>query len=102
MLYDEDTQFKENNITLYLSELEEYISLLITYMAYKKTDPSAPISTLNLEKMAQKEFDKGPQNVTFMINFRLNLQLPSTSSKKERKVKTSSPTPRTCIRRSKT
>ena len=36
MHYDEDTQFKENNVTLYLAELEEYISSLITYLAYKQ------------------------------------------------------------------
>lgn len=35
MQYDEDTQFNENNVTIYLSELEEYISLLITFMAYR-------------------------------------------------------------------
>lgn len=34
MQYDDDTQFRENNTTLYLSELEEYISSLITYTAY--------------------------------------------------------------------
>ena len=33
--YDEDTVFNENNVVLYLSELEEYISLFITYLAYK-------------------------------------------------------------------
>lgn len=35
MHYDDDTQFKENNVTMFLAELEEYISLLITYLAYK-------------------------------------------------------------------
>jgi len=35
MQYDDDTQFNENNVTMYLAELEEYISLMITYMAYK-------------------------------------------------------------------
>jgi hypothetical protein len=35
MHYDEDTQFNENNVTVYLAELEEYIAILITYMAYK-------------------------------------------------------------------
>ena len=35
MQYDEETQFNENNVTMYLAELEEYISLLITYMAYR-------------------------------------------------------------------
>lgn len=32
--YDETTQFNENNITNYLAELEEYISSLITILAY--------------------------------------------------------------------
>ena len=36
MQYDEETQFNENNVTIYLAELEEYISLLITYMAYQQ------------------------------------------------------------------
>ena len=35
MQYDDDTQFNESNVTMYLGELEEYISLLITYMAYR-------------------------------------------------------------------
>jgi len=34
MIYDNDTQFKENNTTSYLAELEEYIAMLITYTAY--------------------------------------------------------------------
>jgi hypothetical protein len=63
MQYDEDTQFKENNVTLYLAELEEYISLLITYIAYKQENPDAAISALSLEKMILKEFDKGQFNV---------------------------------------
>ena len=33
MEYDSEVQFNENNVTLYLSELEEYISNLITYLA---------------------------------------------------------------------
>jgi len=35
MQYDEDTVFNENNVTMYLAELEEYISLFITYLAYR-------------------------------------------------------------------
>jgi prenyltransferase beta subunit len=31
--YDADVHFNENNVTMYLSELEEYISSLITYLA---------------------------------------------------------------------
>jgi len=63
MQYDDDTQFNENNVTMYLAELEEYISLLITYLAYKQENPDAAISSLSLERMVQKEFDKGPTNV---------------------------------------
>ena len=67
MQYDEDTQFNENNVTLYLAELEEYISMLITYLAYKQENPDAAISSLSLERMVQKEFDKGPTNVIIYI-----------------------------------
>ncbi len=67
MHYDDDTQFKENNVTMYLAELEEYISLLITYLAYKQENPDAAISALSLEKMVQKEFDKGPVNVSLHL-----------------------------------
>lgn len=35
MHYDEETQFNENNVTHYLAELEEYIAILITFMAYR-------------------------------------------------------------------
>ena len=63
MNYDEETQFNESNVTYYLAELEEYISLLITFMAYKMENPDAAISSLSLEKMALKEFDRGPINV---------------------------------------
>lgn len=61
--YDEDTQFNENNVISYLAELEEYISLFITYLAYKQENPDAAISSLSLEKMAIKEFDKDKLNI---------------------------------------
>ena len=50
--------FNENNVILYLAELEEYISLFITYLAYKQENPDAAISSLSLEKMDVKEFDR--------------------------------------------
>lgn len=56
--YDESTVFNENNVVLYLAELEEYISLFITYMAYKAENPDAAIASLSLDRMAVKEFDK--------------------------------------------
>ncbi len=63
MHYDDETLFNENNVTFYLAELEEYIAILITFMAYKQSNPDAAISSLSLDKMALKEFDKGPINV---------------------------------------
>jgi len=39
MQYDEEVQFNENNVTLYLSELEEYVSQFITYLAQREKDP---------------------------------------------------------------
>lgn len=62
MLYDDATQFNENNVTSYLSELEEYIALLLTYIAYQQEHNDAAISALSLEKMFPKEFDKSQVN----------------------------------------
>jgi len=58
MNYDDSTQFNENNITSYLCELEEYIANLITYLAYKRDDTNAAISSVPLEKMTVKEFKR--------------------------------------------
>ena len=58
MNYDENTSFNENNVIPYLAELEEYISALITYVAYKRDDPNAAISSVPLEKLPQKDFNK--------------------------------------------
>ena len=63
MHYDDDVVFNENNVTLYLSELEEYISNFITYLAQRDRNPEAPIAGLSLENMANKEFDKGAVNI---------------------------------------
>jgi len=60
MQYDDDVTFNENNVTMYLTELEEYISVFITYLAHREKNPDAPISALSLEDMQNKEFDKGP------------------------------------------
>jgi hypothetical protein len=51
MSYDENTIFNESNIVMHLAELEEYISSLITYVAFKKDDPNAAISAVPLEKL---------------------------------------------------
>jgi len=56
--YDDDTVFNENNIIHFLEELEEYISLLITYMAVRQDQDNAATSVLPLDKMDVKQFDK--------------------------------------------
>jgi hypothetical protein len=56
MNYDSTTQFNEQNITSYLSELEEYISNLITILAYNRGDPNAAISAVPLERLKNKDF----------------------------------------------
>mmetsp|Transcript_60 Transcript_60/g.69 ORF Transcript_60/g.69 Transcript_60/m.69 type:complete len:126 (+) Transcript_60:1146-1523(+) len=63
MHYDEETLFNENNVTQFLAELEEYIAILITFISYKQSNQDAAISSLSLEKMVLKEFDKGPMNI---------------------------------------
>lgn len=42
----------------YLAELEEYISSLITYVAVRREDPNAAISSVPLEKLNHKEFNR--------------------------------------------
>lgn len=56
--YQDGIVFTENNIVQYLAELEEYISSLITYTAFKKEDPNAPICSIPLEKLNQKNFQQ--------------------------------------------
>lgn len=58
MQYDEDTQFNESNVTMFLAELEEYISLFITYLAYKQEAPDAAIASLSLNELKQKDFER--------------------------------------------
>jgi hypothetical protein len=70
MVYDHDTQFKENNTTSYLAELEEYIAMLITYTAYAQELPDAAVSALSLDKMIPKRDleNQGPLNVRSFFN----------------------------------
>ena len=64
MNYDDGIHFTENNIVQYLAELEEYISSLITYTAFKRDEPNAPISSIPLEKLSNKDFSKKQWNVS--------------------------------------
>ena len=56
MNYEDGIIFTENNIVSYLAELEEYISSLITYTAFKRDEPNAAISSIPLDKLEVKEF----------------------------------------------
>ena len=51
MSYDEGVTFTETNITQYLAELEEHISSLITYVAFKHDDQHAAIAAIPLDKL---------------------------------------------------
>ena len=63
MSYEEGTNFNETNVIQYLAELEEYISMLITYAAFRKEEPFAAISAIPIDKIPKKEFEKGKYNV---------------------------------------
>ena len=56
MNYENSIVFTENNIVAYLAELEEYISSLITYMAFKRDEPNAATSAIPLEQLNDKKF----------------------------------------------
>merc|ERR1712086_444424 len=80
MQYDDDLVFNESNVLQFLAELEEYISLFITYMAYKQENPDAAISSLSLEHMAIKEFDKNLMNIDAPNAGEVNLQNDETDA----------------------
>lgn len=63
MHYDSETQFNEQNVTLYLAELEEYSSMLITYLAYRNEMPDAAVSALSLDQMIEKDKEGGPLHI---------------------------------------
>lgn len=56
-------------MTLYLAELEEYSSMLITYLAYKNEMPDAAVSALSLDHMVEKDKDAGPLHVRIPHNY---------------------------------
>jgi coiled-coil domain-containing protein 63/114 len=68
MSYETGTTFNETNVVQYLAELEEYISSLITYAAFKKEEPYAAISAIPFEKLTKKDFEKNKLNVDAPTN----------------------------------
>ena len=63
--YTDGINFTENNIVQYLAELEEYISSLIAYTAFKNEKPDAAISYIPLEKLLPKDYNKKNTAYTF-------------------------------------
>ena len=57
-IYESGFNFNESNIIAYLAELEEYIAILITYLATKRDDPSAPFALVPLDKLDTKNHFK--------------------------------------------
>jgi hypothetical protein len=56
--YEQGFNFNEGNIVNYLAELEEYIAILITYLATKRDDPVAPFALVPLDKLDIKNHNK--------------------------------------------
>jgi hypothetical protein len=48
---------------MYLTELEEYISSFITYLAQREKNPDAHISALPLDIMTKKDFFADPISI---------------------------------------
>ena len=69
MSYEDGTQFTENNVVQYLAELEEYISSLITYAAFKREEPHAAISAIPLEKLNIKDYTKKEANIDAPVGY---------------------------------
>jgi hypothetical protein len=78
MHYEAETQFNEQNVTLYLAELEEYASMLITYLAYKNELPDAAVSALSLDQMQEKDKDAGPLHIEAPNSNDVNLVVTGT------------------------
>ena len=70
--YQDGIVFTENNIVQYLAEMEEYISSLITYTAFKKEDPNAPICSIPLEKLNNKNFQQAKINIDPITDWQWN------------------------------
>jgi len=83
MSYEEGTTFNDSNIIQYLAELEEYISSLITYAAFKKEEPFAAISAIPFEKLNKKDFEKNKLNVDAPTNIQFEGKQEANENKEE-------------------
>lgn len=65
--YEQGFNFNEGNIISYLAELEEYIAILITYLATKRDDPVAPFALVPLDKLDIKNHNKKEIAVSIVL-----------------------------------
>jgi hypothetical protein len=65
----------------YLAELEEFLSSLITYVAFKRDEPNAAIASIPLEKLNQKDFAKKNIAVSYLFLFYIYRLNHSSKSK---------------------
>ena len=63
MPYDADTVLTEGNITLYLQEIEELISYMITYIAVRQNEPNACLAGVGVKNLPDKNFDRKMKGV---------------------------------------
>ena len=61
--YDADLKFNENNVTTYLSELEEYVTHLISFLYWRFEQPIFQYASLDFKKMTKKDFEQGPPTI---------------------------------------
>ena len=80
MNYDNGIVFTENNIVSYLAELEEYISSLITYTAFKRDDPNAPISSIPLENLNAKDHQKKAMAIDLPFDYTIQMNDASATA----------------------
>lgn len=61
--YDADLKFNENNVTTYLSELEEYVTHLISFLFWRHNENNFQYASLDLDGMKKKDFEQGPPTI---------------------------------------
>lgn len=66
--YKDGITFTENNIVQYLAEIEEYISSLITYTAFKNEKDDAAITYIPLENLQPKDWKKSKDHLKLEKN----------------------------------
>lgn len=80
MMYDENTQFSENNIASYLGELEEYFATLLTYLATQRGDPNPKTSSIAYDNLNTKDFNKAQISIDYNVEPEITKDQTESSS----------------------